>query len=88
MNQYTIRRNVLNMTMNQWDKFGKRKTWTGTVSQWFKLYGLCGCLSERRNEQEKEFFNSLMLLGHQKKNKQAMESFEKTKTETAIAMEK
>ena len=65
--QYKIRRSVLNMTLKQWHAFPKaRDVWTGTVSQWMKQIGFCGCLTAHTNEEEREFFDKLCIAEREK----------------------
>ena len=53
--QYTVRREVLNMSMKMWDKLGGESAYTGTAKNFLDTIGLPGLLTARTNSEENEF---------------------------------
>ena len=62
MRGFIVRRDVLNMNIGQWVKFGKQEAFIGTAECFLDAYGLPGGLSAKFTQEERDFFDELYVL--------------------------
>lgn len=56
---YNIRKDVLNMDIDMWKKFGLNGSYVGTAEYFLNAIGLPGALSAKCNEEETDFFDEI-----------------------------
>lgn len=66
MKEYTIRREVLNISFKQWQKLGNEDM-VGTSEDIYKEYGLISILGVKANEDEKDCITEIYNL-HRERN--------------------
>ena len=62
MKIFEVRREVLNLNIDQWIKFGKQEKFIGTIEDFLDTYGLPSGLTAKYNEDEQVFFDEIYAL--------------------------